>query len=775
MTRERIGAPSIKCAPPCARLRAADVLAARRGGRDPPRSSCTPCTRPTSRSGPSTSTARTSRSRSSVGARRSPPGSRSAGSRFARGRIALDRWPARCSALFVISCFWRPVELPTKHLTTAAKIDRVRAARAAVVLLFRRPVDVDRFLAVFVAWAVAAACWGVLMFFAIVDDPEGPRPGPARGLVPRPPGLRRVHRAPRSRSASPRSRSGCGRPLAVAAIVGGGLGVILDASVFVYLGSLLAAVAARLDRPPPRHARRSGGSLAIGAILVVVGSGVYVLRGSDVTNYLSFLGISHVAHDRLERRADRLAARDAALDRLADVEDHPSSGSASSARTTDFQPYLAGREAEVPEPARAGLTRRRRTGGACRTSGVELARRHRHRRLRARRRDVRHRARARAAPGAAAVVLRARRGGLDPRGRRNAGTRSGIVAGIPLDAVTWLGFGLAVVALEVSMTRASSPAAPASSARTSCARCSTAATRYACSTTSRPARGRISRGSSVEIVEGELRSYERVHNAVRGVEVVYHLGALGSVPRSVQDPLTSSAVNVEGTLNVLLAARDEGVRRVVFSSSTSVYGVEPRRCRRREDSAARPDLAVRRREARRRALLHLVLARLRGVRDGRAPLLQRLRPAAEPVVAVRGRRAALHHRDRRRRAGHDPRRRRAVARLHLRRERRRRDDRGRGAPRVRAAAPSTSPAARPRASTGSRTRSARSSAGRSRRSSRRRARATSATRGPTSPPPARCSATSPRSRSRRACGGRRGPRLDAAHDALGTSRSASCG
>jgi UDP-glucose 4-epimerase len=79
-------------------------------------------------------------------------------------------------------------------------------------------------------------------------------------------------------------------------------------------------------------------------------------------------------------------------------------------------------------------------------------------------------------------------------------------------------------------------------------------------------------GLDVEIVEGELRSYERVHNAVRGVEVVYHLGALGSVPRSVQDPLTSNAVNVEGTMNVLLAARDEGVRRVVYSSSSSIYG-----------------------------------------------------------------------------------------------------------------------------------------------------------------------------------------------------------
>src|ERR687886_2801066 len=76
----------------------------------------------------------------------------------------------------------------------------------------------------------------------------------------------------------------------------------------------------------------------------------------------------------------------------------------------------------------------------------------------------------------------------------------------------------------------------------------------------------------VEIVEGELRSYERVHNAVRGVEVIFHQGALPSVPRSVHDPLTTSAVNVEGTLNVLLAARDEGVRRVVFASSSSVYG-----------------------------------------------------------------------------------------------------------------------------------------------------------------------------------------------------------
>jgi UDP-glucose 4-epimerase len=76
----------------------------------------------------------------------------------------------------------------------------------------------------------------------------------------------------------------------------------------------------------------------------------------------------------------------------------------------------------------------------------------------------------------------------------------------------------------------------------------------------------------IEVVEGDLRSYERVHTAVRGIEIVFHQGALGSVPRSVQDPLTSTAVNVEGTLNVLLAARDEGVSRVVAASSSSVYG-----------------------------------------------------------------------------------------------------------------------------------------------------------------------------------------------------------
>ena len=89
---------------------------------------------------------------------------------------------------------------------------------------------------------------------------------------------------------------------------------------------------------------------------------------------------------------------------------------------------------------------------------------------------------------------------------------------------------------------------------------------------------------------GRPPRYERVHAAVRGAEVVFHQGALPSVPRSVQDPLTTTAVNVEGTLNVLLAARDEGVRRIVYASSSSVYGNtgEPRAWRRRRRTRSRP-------------------------------------------------------------------------------------------------------------------------------------------------------------------------------------------
>jgi nucleoside-diphosphate-sugar epimerase len=92
---------------------------------------------------------------------------------------------------------------------------------------------------------------------------------------------------------------------------------------------------------------------------------------------------------------------------------------------------------------------------------------------------------------------------------------------------------------------------------------------------------------SVELIEGDMQSYERVHNAVNGCEVVFHEAALPSVPRSIQDPLTSNAVNVIGTLNLLLASRDSGIRRVVFASSSSIYGSD-RTLPKQEDRAPQP-------------------------------------------------------------------------------------------------------------------------------------------------------------------------------------------
>ncbi len=75
-----------------------------------------------------------------------------------------------------------------------------------------------------------------------------------------------------------------------------------------------------------------------------------------------------------------------------------------------------------------------------------------------------------------------------------------------------------------------------------------------------------------ELVEGSVADAADVARAVAGVEVVFHLGALGAVARSVADPRASNTANVVGTLNVLTEARDAGARRVVFASSSSVYG-----------------------------------------------------------------------------------------------------------------------------------------------------------------------------------------------------------
>jgi len=79
----------------------------------------------------------------------------------------------------------------------------------------------------------------------------------------------------------------------------------------------------------------------------------------------------------------------------------------------------------------------------------------------------------------------------------------------------------------------------------------------------------------VRFFEGDLRDPAVVAQAVRGCEAVFHLAALAAVARSIDDPQEVTDVNVGGTLNLLMAARDAGARRVVFASSSSVYGDTP--------------------------------------------------------------------------------------------------------------------------------------------------------------------------------------------------------
>jgi UDP-glucose 4-epimerase len=78
--------------------------------------------------------------------------------------------------------------------------------------------------------------------------------------------------------------------------------------------------------------------------------------------------------------------------------------------------------------------------------------------------------------------------------------------------------------------------------------------------------------NDVELIEGDVRSYHTVGEAVEGVDFILHQAALPSVPRSINDPISTNEVNVVGTLNILDAAKDAGVRRVVYASSSSIYG-----------------------------------------------------------------------------------------------------------------------------------------------------------------------------------------------------------
>ncbi len=81
--------------------------------------------------------------------------------------------------------------------------------------------------------------------------------------------------------------------------------------------------------------------------------------------------------------------------------------------------------------------------------------------------------------------------------------------------------------------------------------------------------------SSLEMIEGDIRDLTLCQRATRDIEYVFHQAALPYVQKSVEDPLTSNSVNVEGALNILLSARDAGVKRLIYASSCAIYGDDP--------------------------------------------------------------------------------------------------------------------------------------------------------------------------------------------------------
>ena len=84
----------------------------------------------------------------------------------------------------------------------------------------------------------------------------------------------------------------------------------------------------------------------------------------------------------------------------------------------------------------------------------------------------------------------------------------------------------------------------------------------------------LEKNDNLEFVYGDISNLEITRKAVKGMDVICHQAALGSVPRSINDPLSSHISNVNGFLNILISAKEENIKRVVYASSSSVYGDE---------------------------------------------------------------------------------------------------------------------------------------------------------------------------------------------------------
>ena len=86
---------------------------------------------------------------------------------------------------------------------------------------------------------------------------------------------------------------------------------------------------------------------------------------------------------------------------------------------------------------------------------------------------------------------------------------------------------------------------------------------------------KVSLHEGFELIIGDIRNLEICQSSCAGVDYVFHQAALGSVPRSINDPITTNQVNIDGFLNMLIAARDNHVKRFVYAASSSTYGDHP--------------------------------------------------------------------------------------------------------------------------------------------------------------------------------------------------------
>jgi hypothetical protein len=346
---------------------------------------------------------------------------------------------------FLVTCFWRPLEEPTAHLVTLAKVVEYALLAPALVLLLRRPAQVDRFLIAFVAWSIAATGWGLLQFVGAVNEFEGKRPGQrevsflgihdfaAFSAATLAIGLAAIALAQRRR-------------LAIVAVAAGAIGAILAASVFAFAGIVLAAIAV-LFVGRREHTLSGARAGAIVAIVAVVAVGTLALRSYDLTNFFSFLGIKPTATSTAGDVQTSSQRAMLAYIGLRIWGDHPLGGAGFERSFNRYEPYLAAAKRRFPDqPPQAYPTPAHPWGVQnfwvqllADTGIVGLA-------LGVGTFVVGLLTALRAPPRYVFIGLVAAGWIFVAAGTWNA---VGIVAGVPLQAVTWLGVGLAAVAGEL--------------------------------------------------------------------------------------------------------------------------------------------------------------------------------------------------------------------------------------------------------------------------------------------------------------------------------------